>query len=369
MKNSLYIGKISGIKIFIHWTFLILIAWIVGMGINRGNNFVQIIYSVGFVLAIFLCVVLHELGHALTAKRFNYITKDIILLPIGGMSRIDELPKDPKQELLVAVAGPLVNIVIAIVLSPFINWSQINASSLNQFTMNGNNFLLSLFAVNISLAVFNLLPAFPMDGGRVFRALLSIWMDRIRATAIAARTGQFIAILFFFLGLLYNPFLALIGIFIFIMAKAENDDVKSKYILHNYKVEDAMSHHYYKIEKTATIMDAAKLLIDAESSDFLITDHEKIIGTLNSDEIIKALVEKGEHVNVSEAMNNKVKFVTKDIALDEVMKEFSQNKETVMPVMEKNNLIGTVDMNNILKLIMVDRATQKHSFIKTNETK
>lgn len=361
MKNSLYIAKVFGIKIFIHWTFFILIIWIAAMSMREGNNITQTIYSVAFVLAIFFCVVLHELGHALTAKRFNYITKDIILLPIGGMARMDELPENPKQELLIAVAGPIVNIVIALLLSPFINWSQINEASLDKFALSGSNFLFSLFAVNISLAVFNLIPAFPMDGGRIFRAILSMWTGRVKATAIASRTGQFIAFIFFFLGILYNPFLALIGVFIFITAKAENEDVKSKYYLHNFKVKDAMSHHYYKLDKKSTIKDAAKLLIDVEPNDFLVTDNEKIVGTLNSDEIIKALVKKGENSKVEEAMNTKVKFISKDIDLDKVLKEFSQSNETIMPVMDNNTLIGTVNMKNILKLIMVNSAAQKHS--------
>lgn len=364
MKNSLYIIKISGIKIYVHWTFFLLIVWIIGLSLYQENNVEEILYSVVFVLTIFCCVVLHELGHALTAKRFNYITTDIILLPIGGMARIKELPENPKQELMIAIAGPVVNIVIAAVLFPFIPWSQISQSTLDEFVISGNNFLFSLFAVNISLALFNLIPAFPMDGGRVFRAMLSLWMGRVRATDIAAHTGQFIALLFIFFGVFTNPILALIGIFIYITAKAENDDIKSKYILHNYKVKDAMSHHYYKLDKTATIMDAAKLLIDAEHSDFLITDNGKIVGTLNSDDIIKTLVEKGENVSVKEAMKSNVKFITKNIALDEVMRDFSNGKETIMAVLDNNTLIGTVNMNNILKLMMVNSATQKHSIIK-----
>ncbi len=367
MKNSLYIAKISGIKIFIHWSFFLLIAWIVISSIRDGNDFLQTILSVAFILTIFCCVVLHELGHALTAKKFNYITKDIILLPIGGMARINELPENPKQEFLIAVAGPIVNIVIALILFPFINWAQINPASLEKFVISGSNFIFSLFAVNLSLAVFNLIPAFPMDGGRVFRAVLSIWMNRVSATAVAARTGQFISFIFLIFGILYNPVLALIGVFIFITAKAENDEVKSKYFLHNYTVNDAMSHHYYKLDKTATIKEAAKLLIDVDPSDFLIVDNEKIVGTLSSDEIIKALVEKGEGVKVEEAMNSKVKFITKDIALDEVMKVLTDGKEKIMPVMDNNNVIGTVDMNNILKLIMVSSASQKHSASKVEE--
>lgn len=360
MKNSLYIAKISGIKIFIHWSFFILIIWIIISGILRRNNTFEILYSIAFILTIFCCVILHELGHALVAKRFHYKTKDIILLPIGGMARMDELPENPKQELLVAIAGPVVNVIIAGIVYPFIPWNEIRNTPLNELLIDENNFLFSLFFVNISLAVFNLIPAFPMDGGRVFRALLSMRMDRIKATAIAAYTGQTIAVLFFILGILFNPILALIAVFIFITAQAENDQVRSKFILQNYKVKDLASGHFHKLDQSATIMDAAKLLLSVQSTSFLIMNGEKIVGTLNRDGIIRALAEIGENANVSQAMNSKVEFVTEDTSLDKALKELENSKTTILPVGEDNSLSGVINLSDILELILVKTAIQKY---------
>jgi Zn-dependent protease/CBS domain-containing protein len=361
MKNSLYIAKVAGIKIFIHWTFFLLIFWIIASNIRAGNNTQQIMYSLVFIMTIFFCIVLHELGHALTAKRFNYKTKDIILLPIGGMARMEELPENPKQELLIAIAGPLVNVVIAVILYPFINWEAVKESMTTAFVLGKNNFLFSLLSVNISLVLFNLIPAFPMDGGRMLRAILSMQMDRVKATAIAARTGQIFSVIFFILGIFYNPFLILIALLIFITAQAEHEDVASKFILHRYKVKDVISHNYSKIEQSAPIMDAAKLLLDTQSTDFLVADNNKIVGTLNRDEIIKALTDKGEEAKVAEAMNDKVKFTNEEESLDVIFREFRSGKTTIMPVIKGNDLTGTVDLNNIIELILIQTALKKHT--------
>lgn len=359
MKSSIYIGKVSGIKIFIHWTFFILIIWIIGTGIFKGDNAKQILFSVGFILTVFLCVVLHELGHALVAKHFKYRTRDIILLPIGGMARMEDLPENPKQELLVAIAGPVVNVIIASIVYPFVNLNESNMEVVT-FEPNSNNFLLLLFIVNITLAIFNLIPAFPMDGGRIFRALLSMRMDRIKATSIAAYTGQVIAVLFFIIGLFYNPFLVLIAAFIFITARAENDQVRSKFLLKDYKVKDLISQHFYKIDQSATLNEAAKLLLNVESTSFLVTDQDDIIGILNRDELVNYIAEKGENSKVREAMVE-VKFIKEEASLYEALKIFQKGKTTIMPVMNGPIFLGVLDLDNILELVMIKTATDKYA--------
>jgi len=211
MKANLNLGSVSGIKIKIHWTFLFLILWIVFDELKRGGNIDSILFNVVFVLAVFFCVVMHELGHALTAKHFGINTKKITLLPIGGMASLDKIPESPKQEFLVVMAGPMVNIFIAIILAFIISVQEIirlNISEyldmLKSFTLE--NFLFYLFIVNIGLVVFNFIPAFPMDGGRILRALLALKLNRVKATQIASSVGQFIAVLFFFSYLLHCLF-------------------------------------------------------------------------------------------------------------------------------------------------------------------
>lgn len=358
-KWSLYVGRVSGIKIFIHWTFLFLIVWILVSNFQQGKNMASALYTVSFVFAVFVCVTLHELGHALTAKYFKYHTRDITLLPIGGMARMDEIPENPKHELFVALAGPTVNILITLLLYPFVYWFGRVPTFFTVLFDSGGTFLFSLLVVNLALAVFNLIPAFPMDGGRVFRALLSFFMDRVNATAISARTGQGIAIIFFLVGIFYNPILTVIGVFIFMMAQTENDYVKSKSILHDYTVKDVMMKKFYSLDAFDTIDDAVKGLLDVQASDFLVMEKGNVIGTLSRNGIIRGLAEKGKGSSVLHAMNTKVKFLNPDMPLDKVFLHLNSSGSSLLPVLQNSKLIGVVDTSNILELIMIKTAVEK----------
>jgi Zn-dependent protease len=232
MKGSFKLGNIAGIGVFIHWTFSILIVFIIYSNYRAGQNMEQILWSLLFVLSIFATVFLHELGHALAAKRYGIKTTDITLLPIGGLARLERIPEKPTEELVVAIAGPLVNIVLALLTLLFItvpSWGAIT----EQLTIGVglHNFFLYFFIVNIWLSLFNLIPAFPMDGGRVLRAILSMGMQRHSATEIAARIGQLLAIGFVFLGFYSNPFLIFIGLFIILGAQGELELTKAGFLL------------------------------------------------------------------------------------------------------------------------------------------
>src|SRR5207244_1426998 len=182
MKWSWKVGSVAGIDLYVHATFFLLIAW-VGITYWLAGGSAAALDGIAFILALFAIVVLHELGHALTARRFGIPTRDITLLPIGGVARLDRMPQDPKQELLVALAGPAVNVVLAAILFVVLELGE-GLAAYGQVVRVGGSFLDQLFWVNVSLAVFNLLPAFPMDGGRVLRGLLALRMDYLRATQI-----------------------------------------------------------------------------------------------------------------------------------------------------------------------------------------
>ena len=189
MKLSLKLGSFAGIRVYLHWTFVLLLGWILFSHLGQGHEWAEAWRGVGFIIALFGCVLLHEFGHALTAKRYGIRTRDITLLPIGGIARLERLPENPRHELWVTLAGPAVNVVIAGVLFAVLYFVY-PVNEFSQARLLEGNFLVRLMWVNVFLGAFNLLPAFPMDGGRVLRALLSMRLGRARATRLAASIGQ-----------------------------------------------------------------------------------------------------------------------------------------------------------------------------------
>ncbi|MGZ9167216.1 MAG: site-2 protease family protein, partial [Anaerolineales bacterium] len=209
------VGTFAGIDVFVHATFLLLIGWIGYSHWLQYGTLAKVAEGILFILVLFLCVVLHEYGHALTARRYGVKTRDITLYPIGGVARLERMPDKPIEELWVALMGPAVNVVIAAVLFVYLFLSQ-GLVPMTDLTVASGSFVARVMAVNISLVLFNLIPAFPMDGGRVLRALLAMRMDYVRATQIAANVGQGLAFLFGLFGLFNNPFLLFIAFFVWI---------------------------------------------------------------------------------------------------------------------------------------------------------
>ena len=225
MRWSWRIGRIAGISISVHVTFLLILLWIVVEEYALGLR--AMAGSVLYMVALFTIVVMHELGHALTARRFGIVTRDIILLPIGGVARLERMPRNPRQELLVAIAGPAVNVALALALLAIVRVTgPLPAATLYDFDplLSLRGFLYQLVFVNVVLALFNMLPAFPMDGGRVLRAVLAMRMSSYaRATGIAARIGRMLALALAAAGLygLRNPFWVLIALFVWMAAGTE----------------------------------------------------------------------------------------------------------------------------------------------------
>lgn len=255
MGKSLKLGTIAGIRIQVHWTFFLILAWILFTALMSGKGLLAALSSIAFVLVLFGCVVLHELGHALAARFYGIPTRDITLLPIGGIARLERMPRKPTQELVVALAGPMVNVIIAVVLYVLLALA-VGLANLTSPSFQGATFLQQLMFVNIALVGFNLLPAFPMDGGRVVRAVLAMFMDYVRATRVAALMGQICAIGFGFLGL-YNPMLLLIAAFIFIGAATEARQVALSEELAGFQVRDGMRRQFHVVPANGLIRDCA----------------------------------------------------------------------------------------------------------------
>ncbi len=364
MKWSLSLGSVSGIRIYIHWTFIILIAWILISHFRQGSDLLDALIGVGFILTIFVCVILHELGHALTARRFGIKTKNITILPIGGLANMEKMPEKPSQELWVAIMGPMVNVVIAVglylylkVTGGLLNWEDLQALQESGGTMLGEgHFLFNLMLVNIVLVVFNLIPAFPMDGGRVLRAMLSHVMDRVVATRIAARVGQFMAILFVFAGFFSNFWLIFIGVFIFLGAGGEASFETTKSILANYRVQDVLMTKYSILTPEDTLGKAVDLLLDGQEQEFLIGDQSQVVGVLTRKGLIEGLSEFGKEVPVSKAMNSDFLELDPDMALKDVYQKMVTKGFSIGPVFKRSKLVGMIDRENIDELILVNQA-------------
>lgn len=359
MKFSLYLGKFKGIKVFIHWTFSILLLWIIVANTRSGIAIEDTVWSVLFILIIFFCVLLHEFGHALTAQKYGIQTRDIILLPIGGLARLEKLPDDPKQELYVALAGPLVNLAIFLLLSVIIYLNGIQVEKLEETHLDSGTILLYIASANLLLAVFNMLPAFPMDGGRVLRALLSIRMNRVKATQIAGSIGQLLAIGFIFFGLFYNPILVFIGIFIFLGAQAEVNHTTQTSLLKGYQVGDAVMRNFPIVAYDAPLKKAIEKLLDGQATHFVVVKDDDPVGTLSLNDIIKGLNEGNEQTVIEEISNLTPLKLDIYLPLEEAFKMMATENRKVALVYEENLFMGILDQENISEFIMVRNAINK----------
>lgn len=356
MKGSIYLGKISGIKLFIHWTFLILIGWIFLMHFSMGHGSAEAFAGIAFILALFVCVTLHELGHALAARRYNFPTRHITLLPIGGVAQMEALPEKPAQELWVALAGPLVNVIIAFMLYIYLSASGNLPTTSGMQHMESHNFWGNLFLANVALAVFNLIPAFPMDGGRVLRALLSFKLSRRKATQIAASIGQFLAVLFVFFGFFGNIWLIFIGIFIYLGAGGEAAYESTKSALSDLTVKDAMMTRYTVLSPDDTLSKAVQQLLQGQDKDFLVAENDNVTGILTRKGIVKGLTEFGQQASLDKAMTKDFLVLSPDMVLQDVYNKMTSNGYTINPVYQSGQLIGVVDKENIMELIIVKDA-------------
>src|SRR2546425_2913217 len=306
MSWSLPIVRIAGIQLRIHITFLLLIVWLAFGYYSQGGSAVAA-SRVIFILLLFLCVVLHEFGHAFAAKAFGINTPDITLVPIGGVARLERMPEEPVQELIIAVAGRLVNVVIALGL--FVaGGSQV---LLNPASLEGGTLIAQLFVINIMLVLFNLLPAFPMDGGRVLRALLATRLSYARATQIAATVGQGFAFVFGFIGLIWNPFLIFIAFFVYIGASQEAALAQMKDVSRRFPVSSAMVREFHTLPKSATLQEAVDALLATSQHDFPVLDESgKVAGVLTRHDLIAALRKGDPGILVGDVMRRDIPTVT-----------------------------------------------------------
>jgi len=357
MKWSFKIADIAGIKIQVHTTFLIIVAWFALAYWQLEGTLSGVLEGVSFILALFLCVVLHELGHALTARKFGIGTRSITLLPIGGVAAIEKVPDDPREEILIALAGPAVSLCIALLL-----WIMLVVTgtlvSTEELGVVGGPFLQRLMIVNLIIAVFNLVPAFPMDGGRVFRALLSMRMEATKATRIAAGIGQFIAILFAALGLMYNPFLFLIAVFIWFGAALEAQTATIKEALSDVLAAQAMLTDFQTLEPGDPLAKAIELTLTGSQKDFPVVEGGNVVGFLAQTDLLRGLQQGGDQLEVAAAMQVEVVDVNPGAHMEQVLGLMQGNPHGLVTVSESGQLKGIINIDNVSELLRIQAATE-----------
>jgi Zn-dependent protease len=315
---------------------------------------------VGFILVLFACVVLHEYGHALTARRYGIRTRDITLLPIGGVARLERMPEEPLQELWVALAGPAVNVAIGLLLFGWLQGSG-QWQSVDELGVARGGFVQRVMVANVLLAGFNLLPAFPMDGGRALRALLATRMEYTRATQRAAVIGQGMAILFGFFGLQGNPMLIFIAFFVWIGAGQEASMVQMKSALAGIPVRRAMLTYFRTLTPTSTLGDAADLVLSGSQQDFPVMDDGRLEGVLTRSDLLKALTRSGRDAAVGDNMKRDCPTADTSEMLETVLARVRGRDCHTVPIMERGILVGLVTMDNVGEFLMIQAAERKSS--------
>ncbi len=360
MSWSITIAKVAGSEIRIHLTFLILLAWI-GFAEYLSGGAAAAVDGVIFIIAIFACVVLHELGHAIAARRYGISTPDITLLPIGGLARLSRIPEKPAEEIVIAIAGPLVNVVIAVVL--IVLGAHLDLTTVADIQKSAPGFLTRLAAVNVWLVLFNLIPAFPMDGGRVLRALLAFRMGRRRATELAARIGQGLAFAFGFWGLMSgNVLLMFIAIFVYLAAAGEAGDVGMREAAKSVPVERAMVRVYESLGANATVDDAAEALLRTTQHEFPVVDGGgHLRGFLSRNAMIRALKASGPETPVIEVMTRDVPTVKTHQPLEMAIRLMQEKQASEVAVTDEDDrLVGYVSRENLAEFMMVENAEPHH---------
>lgn len=377
MKGSIQIARLFGIPIQLHWSFSFILAWIVYIVLNRKGYWDW--HSLGWttlsVVVLFLCVVLHELGHALTARRYGVKTRNIMLLPIGGLAVLERLPDKPKQELWVALAGPMVNVGLAVFFAPLLlllsheKFRQIfgfitqqDGNFFARHILPWEWFIFGLVALNLVVAIFNLLPAFPMDGGRILRAFLSLRLARIRATRIATFLGQIFAVILLALAWEYENWAAgIIGIFVYFNATVEYRSARQEQLLERLSVKDAMRRQFSPLYPNDKMTRAFQMLKQDKEHHFLVFDQwQNLLAVLGEEVILKTAKNNRLENYVKQWAGKEFEYVFEGDDMKTAMMRMQKNGQSILPVCnEYGRLTGLIDQMGIEHALRLQRQLKK----------
>ncbi len=344
MRWSFKVGSIFGVPLNVHITFILLLilVYFVGGSVIGAGGFQGVI----FIVLVFASVVFHELSHSIVAKHYGIKVEDITLLPIGGVARMVDTPEKPVQEIVIAAAGPAASFLLA-----FMLWfvADIFGSGVTITDMSIQGGLLAeLTAVNFVLAVFNLLPAFPMDGGRILRGLIALYLSPYQATRIAVGIGQMFAIAMFFLGILSgNFFMILIALFVYLGAETEERQMGIMVALGGSKALDAMISELHTLKPEQTVVDAAVRFCKGFQSDFPVVDDRRLIGLVTREAIVDTLHKKGPSAMVSDIMVRDFPVANEQTPLTEVLRKMQSSNSKAVPILNHGELKGLITLEQI----------------------
>jgi Zn-dependent protease/CBS domain-containing protein len=359
---SFKLGEVRGIELYVHGTFLILLAWIALSHLLHGHGAAASIEGVVFTATIFGIVVLHELGHALTAARYGIRTRDITLYPIGGVASLERMPENPRQEFLIALAGPAVNVALAALLFGLLVLTNAPLGA-DHLQVVGGSFLAKLMWVNVSLAIFNLLPAFPMDGGRVLRAGLALRLGHERATEIAARVGQVMALGFGLLGMFANPMLLFIALFVWSGAQGEVSLVRSRSLLRGVSVRQAMVDPVVVLSPSEPLSHAVDAVVGRGCQAFPVVRDGEVLGVVTKNGLLEALAEVGPNAHALEAMDEEFEVADPAEMLEPALERLQARNGKALVVVRDGSILGIVTAQSVGELLtirQVARAFPEH---------
>lgn len=343
--------RLFGVTVRFHFTFVLLLVFLTVMGLGAKQSSAA---SALYIIGLFASVLLHELGHAAVGKIYGIRTIDIVMFPIGGVARVEKNPK-PAQELWIALAGPLVNVVIALVMLAFLYYRRQIVGVHDLIDPTDANLIQRIAFGNLILAAFNLLPAFPMDGGRVLRAILARFKSEDEATRIAAWAGRMLAISMGFYGLIWMQFMIVfVAFFVYLGAAQEGAAAMGRTLTHGIPVRAAMVTEFHTLPHGSTIRDAANLLLATSQQDFPVMHGTQVIGLLPRNGLMRALAAEGPEAYVSGAMLREYPVLDPEMDLAEALPVMAQAGSCAL-VMAGEQLLGLLTTENLSEFLMLRR--------------
>jgi Zn-dependent protease len=343
--------RLFGVPVRFHFTFILLLVFLTVWGLGQKQP--DAMYAL-YIVGLFASVLLHELGHAWVSSRYGIRTLEVVMYPIGGVSRLEQNP-GPAQELWIALAGPFVNIVIAAGLLGFLYYRHQLVAVGDLVDPTDANLIERIAFGNLILAGFNLLPAFPMDGGRVLRAVIARYKPEDQATRIAAWAGRMLAISMGLYGLLSMQFmLVFIAFFVYLGAAQEGAAAMGRTLTQGIPVRAAMMTEYHTLPHGSTIRDAANLLLATSQQDFPVVHGQSVIGLLGRNALLRALAAEGPDAYVSTAMDREYPILSPDMDLAEALPQMAQAGSCAL-VMEGDRLLGLLTTENLSEFLMLRR--------------